>query len=140
MSVNLTGNSPQPLSESDERIWAMLAHLSVLLNLITGLLGPVAALIIYLAYKDRSRFVAYQAMQAFVFQLVWWVGGGVLTAVAWVVTGILSAVLIGLLCIPFAGLISLIPVAAIIYGIVGGIQVYQGQDFRYWLVGDWVKV
>jgi len=32
-----------PLSPSDERTWAMLAHLSVLLNLVTGFLGPVAA-------------------------------------------------------------------------------------------------
>ncbi len=53
----------------------MLAHLSILANLVTGLLGPVIALVIYLALKDRSRYVAEQAMQSFIFQLVWWVGG-----------------------------------------------------------------
>ncbi len=47
----------------------MLAHLSILINLFTGVLGPVAALIIYLVYKDRSRYVAYQAMQSFIYQL-----------------------------------------------------------------------
>jgi uncharacterized protein len=91
-----------PLSPSDERTWAMLAHLSVLLNLVTGILGPVAALIIYLVFKDRSRYVAYQSMQSFVFQLIWWVGAGALAGIAWTVSGLLSAVLIGLLCLPFA--------------------------------------
>jgi uncharacterized Tic20 family protein len=117
----------------------MLAHLSVLANLITGFLGPVAALIIYLVYKDRSRYVAYQSLQAFVFQLVGWVGGGVLVAVAWVLSGVLSAILIGLLCMPFACLLSALPLAALVYGVVGGVQCSQGQDFRYWLIGEWVR-
>ncbi len=130
---------PTPLSGSEERTWAMLAHLSVLLNLVTGFAGPVAALIIYLVYKDRSRYVAYQSMQAFVFQLIWWVGGGVLTGIAWAITGVLSAVLIGLLCIPLAVIVSAMPLVAVIYGIVGGIQANNGQDFKYWLVGDWVR-
>lgn len=130
---------PAPLSPSDERTWAMIAHLSILTNLVTGILGPALALLIYLVYKDRSRYVAYQSMQAFVFQLVWWVGGGALVGIAWAVSGVLSAVLIGLLCMPFACLLSFIPVAALVYGIVGGVQASQGQDFKYWLVGDWVR-
>ena len=117
----------------------MLAHLSILLNLVTGLLGPVGALIIYLVYKDRSRYVAYHSLQSLIFQLIAWVGGGILTAVAWTITGVLSAILVGLLCIPIALVISLIPLGAIVYGIIGGIQCNQGQDFRYWLVGDWVR-
>jgi len=130
---------PAPLSPSDERTWAMMAHLSVLANLVTGFLGPVAALIIYLVFKERSRDVAYHSMQSFVFQMIGWVGGGALTGIAWAFTGISSMALIGLLCIPFACLISLIPLGALIYGIIGAIQCSQGQDFRYWLVGDWVR-
>ena len=128
-----------PLSPSDERMWAMLAHLSILLNLVSGFLGIVAALIIYLIYKDRSRYVAYQSMQSFVFQLITWGGGGILIAIAWVISGILSAILIGLLCMPFACLLSFLPLGAAVYGVVGGLQCNQGQDFRYWLVGDWVR-
>ena len=37
-----------PLTPSDERTWAMLAHLSILINLVSGILGPVAALITHL--------------------------------------------------------------------------------------------
>jgi hypothetical protein len=117
----------------------MLAHLSILLNLVTGALGVVGALVIYLIYQNRSRYVAYQALQSLIFQLVAWVGGGILTGIAWAITGVLSAVLVGLLCIPIAILISLIPLAAVVYGVIGGIQCSQGQDFRYWLVGDWVR-
>jgi uncharacterized Tic20 family protein len=130
---------PSPLSQSEERNWAMIAHLSVLANLVTGFLGPVAALVIYLVYKDRSRYVAYHAMQAFVFQLVWWVGGGALTGAAWAVSGVLSTFIIGLLCMPFACIIGFIPLAALVYGIIGGVKTSQGEDFKYWLVGDWVR-
>lgn len=130
---------PPPLSPSDERTWAMLAHLSTLLNLITGFLGPVAALIIYLVYKDRSRYVAYQSLQSLIFQLIAWVGGGALAGIAWAISGVLTAVLVGCLLMPIALLISLFPLAALVYGVIGGIQCSQGQDFRYWLVGDWVR-
>ncbi len=139
MEANPNTLPPEPLSTSDEHTWAMLAHLSVLANLVTGFLGPVAALVIYLVFKDRSRYVAYHSMQSFVFQLVWWLGGGALTGIAWTFTGIASIALIGLLCIPLACLISLIPLGALIYGAIGAVQCSQGQDFRYWLVGDWVR-
>jgi uncharacterized Tic20 family protein len=131
--------APQRLTESDERTWAMLAHLSILLNLITGFLGIVVALIIYLVYKNRSNYVAYQSMQAFIFQLIWWFGGGLLIGLAWAITGALSIILVGLVLIPLACLLSLIPIAALVYGIVGAVQTNSGQDFKYWLIGDWVR-
>ncbi len=134
---------PAPLSPSDEHTWAMLAHLSVLINLVTGFLGPLAALIIYLVFKDRSRYVAYQSLQSTLFQLIAWVGAGIVIALMWAVTGVLSALIIGILCIPFALILTLVlgllPIAALVYGVYAAIQTSQGQDFRYWLVGDWVR-
>jgi uncharacterized Tic20 family protein len=133
----------QPLSSGEERTWSLLAHLSVLLNLITGFAGPIAALVIYMIYKDRSRIVAYHALQSMIFQLIWWYGGGLLIGAMWIVVGALSAVLIGVILIPIAIVMTLVlallPLGAIIYGIIGAIQVNQGQDFKYWLVGDWVR-
>jgi len=126
-----------PLS-ADERTWAMLAHLTILVNIPTGSLGVVLALVIYFAYKDRSRYVSYQAMQSFLFQLIWWVGGGALTAVVWLITGVLSAILIGICCIPFALVVSIIPIAALIYGVIGAIACNRGEPFRYWLIADWI--
>ncbi len=134
---------PSPLSDADARTIAMLAHLSVLLNLVTGFLGVIAPLVIYLIYKERSRYVAFQAMQSFVFQLIWWAGGGLIIGAVWAVTGALSAIFIGLLCVPFALIITvlagLMPVVALVYGVYGGIEANAGKDFKYWLIGDWVS-
>lgn len=136
-------NPPQTMAPGNERTWGLLAHLSKLLNLVTGFGGPIAALIIYLVYKNRSRFVAYHALQAMVFQLIWWFGGGVLIGLMWAIVGALSAIIIGIVLIPVAAcitpILALIPVGALIYGIVGAVQVSQGQDFKYWLAGDWVR-
>jgi uncharacterized protein len=135
--------SLQPMTPGDERTWGMLSHLSTLLNLVTGFGGPIAAFIIYLVYKDRSRYVAYHSLQAMVFQLIWWFGGGVLIGLMWAIIGLLSALLVGIPLIPVAAcitpLFALMPVGALIYGVVGAVQTSQGQDFKYWLVGDWVR-
>lgn len=131
-------NQP-PLSQSDERQYAMFAHVGILLNLLTGFLGVVVPLVIYMMYKDRSRYVAYQSLQALIFQLIWWVGGSTLAGVAWFGTGVLSAFIIGILCIPLACIFSAMPLVALGYGIYGGIQTSQGNDFKYWLIGDWVR-
>ncbi len=130
---------PAPLSESEERQWAMFAHLSILLNLVTGLLGVAAPLVIYMLYKDRSRYVAYHSLQSLVFQLIWWVGGGFVLGIVWAITGVLSSVIVGLLCIPLACILSLVPLGALGYGIYGGVEASQGRDFKYWLIGDWVR-
>jgi uncharacterized Tic20 family protein len=136
-----SATASQPLSPADERTWAMLAHLSVLLNLVTGFLGVGAALLIYLIYKDRSRYVAYQAMQAFLMQLLFWAGGGVLIGIMWAVVGALSAILVGILLIPIALLLTPIllvfPLIALGYGVYGSVETSNGKDFRYWLVSDW---
>jgi uncharacterized protein len=135
--------SAQPLSPAEERTWSVLAHLTILLNLITGFAGPIAALVIYLIYKDRSRLVAYSALQAMLFQLIWWYGGGLLIGAMWAVVGVLSAILVGIILIPVALVMTLVfallPIGAVIYGVIAAIQVNQGADFKYWLVGDWVR-
>jgi uncharacterized Tic20 family protein len=128
---------PVPLSPAEERQWAMASHFSVLVNLITGFLGVAIPLVIYLAYRERSRYVAYHSLQAFIFQAVCWFGGAALAAV----TGLLSSSIpmIGLVCLPLACIFGILPLVALIYGTIGGIQTNQGQDFKYWLVGDWVR-
>ena len=134
---------PATLPPFEENTWAMLVHLSVLLNLVSGYLGLIGAFVIYLVYKDRSRYIAYHALQAAIFQLIWWFGGGMLIGMMWAIVGALSAILIGIVLIPFAllftFLFALLPLGAVAYGTIGAIQVSQGRDFKYWLVGDWVR-
>jgi uncharacterized Tic20 family protein len=130
---------PRPVTPNEERTWAMLAHLSVLLNLVTGFLGGIAAIIIYFIYKDRSRLVAYHAMQAFLFQAITWLGASLVSGFLIAIGGALGFLIIPLLClIPGFLILLLIPIS-LIYGIIGGVKVNNGEDFRYWLVGDWVR-
>ncbi|MDX9991716.1 MAG: DUF4870 domain-containing protein [Anaerolineales bacterium] len=139
MTVEIPSPVALPLSPSEERTWAMLAHLSVVVNLFTGFFGPIAALVIYLLFRDRSRYVAYHSLQSFMNQLIWWVGGGAIIGLAWAITGILSIFLIGIFLIPFACLFSFMPIVSVIQGVIGAVRASQGQDYKYWLVGDWVR-
>ena len=129
----------QPVLESEARTWAMLAHLSVLLNLFSGFLGGVAAIVIYFIYKDRSRFVAYHAMQSFIFQSITWIGAGVIGGIFIAIGSTFGFLIIPLLCLIPGILILLLAPASAIYGLIGGVQVNNGEDFRYWQVGDWVR-
>jgi len=86
------------LEQSEENTLAMFAHLGIFLNLFTVVLGLLPPLIIYFAYKDRSRYVAYQAMQALVFQGVFFFGAAILAGIAWA----LSAALTLVSCVPGA--------------------------------------
>ncbi len=130
---------PAHITPGEERTWAMLAHLSVLLNLVTGFLGGIAAIIIYFVYKDRSRLVAYHAMQSFIFQAITWLGAGTLAGLFIGFGSAFAILIIPLLClIPGFLFLLLIPVS-LIYGIIGGVKVNNGEDFSYWQVGEWVR-
>ncbi len=112
------------MSAQDERTWSALAHLSMFLNLLTGFLGPVAALIIYLVYKDRSPMVAFHALQSMWYQIGWLV----ILAVGWILTTLLTVVLVGFLLIPVMVVVSALPFAHAGYV---AYKVSQGADYRY---------
>jgi uncharacterized protein len=117
------------ISPKDENTWSVLAHLSVFLNLITGFLGPVAALVIWLMYKDRSPRVSFHALQSAVYQVAWMV----FLAAGWTVTGVLTIVLIGFLLFPVMIVLTVVPFVHMGYA---AYKVNQGVDYRYPLVAD----
>lgn len=129
--------APMPVSE--ERTWAMLAHLSILLNLLTGFLGGLAAIIIYFVYKDRSRLVAYHAMQSFIFQAITWLGAGLIGGILVSFGTALGFLIIPLLCLIPGFLVLLLVPGSLIYGVIGAVKVNNGEDFRYWQVGNWFR-
>jgi len=87
------------------RTWSVVSHLSVFLDLVTGFLGPVAAFIIWLVYKDRPPQVACQALQSAGYQVAWLV----LLGVGWALTGLLTLILVGFLLIPVMALATVVP-------------------------------
>ena len=122
----MTSTSPQ-----DENTWSILAHLSVFLNILTGFLGPVAALVIWLMYKDRSPRVAFHALQSLWYQVAWMV----ILVVGWTVAGILTIVLIGFLLFPVMIVLTVVPFVHMGYA---AYKVNRGIDYRYPLVSDMI--
>ncbi len=118
---------------SDEKTWAALSHLSILLAAITvGLLGPVAAFVIWLVKKDESDYVARQALQSLIYQIA----VAVLSWVMWIIIAVLSVFVIGLCLIPIGLLINL---AAVGYGCYAAYVCSLGQEFKYPLIWDMIK-
>ena len=119
------------MSIQDERTWSMLSHLSILLSLITGIGGPIAAFVIWLVYKDRSQRVAFHALQSLWYQVAW----VVILFVGWTVAGILSLIIIGLLLIPVMLIATFVP---IVHQCYAAYKVNQGVDYRYPVIADMV--
>jgi uncharacterized Tic20 family protein len=120
------------MGTQEERTWSALAHLSVFLNLFTGFLGPVAAGIIWLVYKDRSPQVAFHALQSAAYQVAWLV----LLGAGWALTGLLTLVLIGFLLIPVMAIATVVPFVHMAYA---AYRVSKGDDYRYPLVADLIQ-
>ncbi len=100
-----------PLSQSDERLWATLSHVG---GILFGFLAP---LIIWLVFKDRSRFVEDQGKEALNFQI--------LVTIAYIVGSILIFVIIGFFILLAAWIL------AIVFGIQGAIRANKGEAYRY---------
>jgi uncharacterized protein len=120
----LEASRPGMMSVEGERTWSVLAHLSTFLNLFTGFLGPVAAFVIWLVYKDDSPTVARHALRSVFYQVAW------LTAIfmGWTVTFALMAILVGFLLVPVMAVVTLAPFVQASYE---AYMAYRGGGSRY---------
>lgn len=145
----------------DEKLWAALAHASIWLSLLFGVFSggtllPITVfvpLVIYFAFRGKSDYVAFHALQAFVLQLLATVGVAVVAAVfgvLWVVGLILAAlsvlILVGIVLLPlwliagvacFAGL-AVAPVVAGVLGAIAAVEVYRGRDYQLPVIARWI--
>jgi hypothetical protein len=103
---------------SEERNWAMFAHLSALIGYFLLPFGSIIApLVIYLMKKDQSPFIAEHARESLNFQIS--------LAIYAIVAGILVLVLVGFL------LLAVIWVAGVILTIIAGVKASGGVSYRY---------
>ncbi|MDQ1572366.1 MAG: uncharacterized protein QOF79_3040 [Actinomycetota bacterium] len=118
-----------PLSASDDKLWASLAHFG-------GLLYILPSLIIYLVLKDRGERTRVEAKEALNWQITF--------LIIWVVWIIIASIL----TIPFllAGISFLIGLIGFliwavnaVFSILGGVKVQQGGSYRYPFAFRWVK-
>jgi len=120
------------MSAQEEKTWSILAHLSIFLNLFTGFLGPIAALVIWLVYRDRSPKVAFHALQSMWYQVAWLV----LLGAGWAFTGLLMLILIGFLLVPVMALLTLVP---FVHAAYAAYRVSRDDDYRYAIVADLIE-
>jgi uncharacterized Tic20 family protein len=114
----------QPLSESDDKLWASLAHFG-------GLLYILPSLLIYLILKDRGPRVRVESKEALNWQITFLIGEVIL----WILSGILSAALFLTPAYGIAVFIGFLPllwwIVNAILSILGGIKVNGGGSYRY---------
>jgi uncharacterized membrane protein len=108
---------------SDDNIIAALSHA---LLIILPILAPLG---IWLMYKDKSKYVKFQSFQAMIYQLA----GSVVLFILSFIAIILSFIVIGILLFP---VIFILMLAFAVYGIYGAYKCYQGEDFKYKVIGD----
>jgi hypothetical protein len=116
---------------ADEKLWGMLAHLLTLLGYVVVVGEYIAPLVIYLVYKDRSRFVAFHALQALFFQL--------LALAVTIALMLFSIVTLGcgiLLAVPLGIALA---IAVLVYTIIAAIQANNGIWYELPIVGRWAR-
>lgn len=137
----------------DEKTLAALAHGSILIGLMSnGMGGIIAALVIWIIQKEKSAYVAAQALQALVYQAV----AFLLIMITWCCWGLLYTILILAPIIsnpgaydstPPAGLwvglvLMIVPFGiwglTILYGLYGAARCLGGRDFKYGVIGNWL--
>jgi uncharacterized Tic20 family protein len=128
---------------SEARLLAALSHASV----VAEGLGVLVGVIVYVTQREKSKYAAFQALQAAIFQLIG-VGAMITCWVCWTIG--FSVALIPMTSVPTpadqtpAGFwilmgTMLIPFAVMgvwaLYGLWGAVRTWQGKDFRYIGIG-----
>lgn len=134
---------------SDEKVFAALAHASVLLSF----LGPIGATIVWVIQRNKSKYVRYHALQAMGYQaLAFWVWLISMFVVMFGVMGISIAITIATSessVVPPEAMFFIQPVIMLIIfgmwgvmfliGFIGAVFCMLGKDFRYPILGNWLQ-
>jgi len=108
---------------SDERMWAMLGHLSAFTAFITGIGCILGPLVIWLIKRDTMAFAGEQAKEALNYNIT--------VALAFVGLWVLTIITFGIgifLTFPIGVLLF---IAWIVFTIIAAIKANEGVDYRY---------
>ncbi|HPU02094.1 MAG TPA: DUF4870 domain-containing protein [Bacillota bacterium] len=112
---------------SEEKNYAMLAHLLALAGLILPFGSIIGPLVIWLIKKDESPFVDKNGKESLNFQIS--------TTIYLIVAGILAFITLGLLFfLPIA-----VSIFWLVYVIIASVRVSNGEDFSYPLAIRFLK-
>ncbi|WP_141880037.1 DUF4870 domain-containing protein [Homoserinimonas aerilata] len=121
--------APQPLSPSDEKLWATLIHVGGIF------LGFLPALIGYLLLKDRGPFVREHTRSALNFQISFTIYAVALS----IVGSIIVAVTFGIGAIIVVPVLIAFGVAAIVFMIIAAVKANSGQYYKYPVTIEFIK-
>ena len=110
--------APSAAPTENERTWGMLAHLSALAGLVVPLIGIVLGpLVVWLAKRDESVFVAAHAKEALNFNI----------------SVLLGAILCMLLMLVFIGVLlgTALFIAWLVMTLVAAIKASEGHPYQY---------
>ena len=103
--------SVQPLSPSDEKLWATLVHVGgILFNFLPALIG-------YIVLKDRGPFIHSHTATALNFQIT--------LVIAYVAGFVTSLIGVGLLVLLAAAVLN------VVFSILAAVAANQGQAYTY---------
>ena len=100
------GGSPSQLSQSDERMWSLMAHIGAVL------VSFIAPLVVMLVQGDKSAFVKRHSVESLNFQITLLIVGIPLTLIT-------------------CGIGAIIFVVGYVFEIIGGIKANNGEEYRY---------
>ncbi|HTD30284.1 MAG TPA: DUF4870 domain-containing protein [Steroidobacteraceae bacterium] len=110
--------APAAAPTENERTWGMLAHLSALTGVVVWLLGCIIGpLVVWLARRDSSAFVAEHAREALNFNI----------------TVVLAALVCMALMLVFVGFIlgTALFVVWLVFTLIAAIKASEGEHYRY---------
>jgi uncharacterized protein len=113
-------STPPPVLSSDDKLWAILCHLSLFLGV-----GVIVPLIVYLVKKSDSAPAAAHAKEALNFHISIYLYG--------IIAGVLTVIFIGILLLPLIALLGLV------CSIIAAVKASQGEFYRYPLTIRFVK-
>lgn len=126
---------------SEERILAALAHAAIMVPSV-GLLAPLG---IWITQREKSAWVRFQALQALAYQMSLFVVAALSMCLTFPIS---MAVMFAMGDNPgnlFFGMVlfylipAIIPILMFLLGLFGGMMTAFGKDFRYPILGGWVR-
>ncbi len=116
---NAYSSAPQPLSPSDEKLYATLTHIGGIF------FSVIPALIVFLVFKDRGPFIRAHSVTALNFQLT--------MLIAAAIGSVLTLVLVGFL------VLAAVSIAVLVFSIIAAVAANNGQYYTYPLTIAFVK-
>jgi uncharacterized Tic20 family protein len=111
----------------------------------TGMGGLIAAIVIWLTQKEKSAWVAFHGLQSLVFQAAVYLTVSIVVGVVWLAGFALSFITLGLgtiVAVPVMIVVMFLGIAlmtcGLVYSLYGAYQVYEGREFHYIWIGDWI--